>query len=166
MRQDLQSSLKVITVWLLVGVGVFLAVQWRLIEQKRSRFYVDGETLEIQRAGDGHYHWPGTINDHEVDFLIDTGATVTAMAASLSRRLQLSSEGQVVSSTAGGVSKGERVRANIKLRGGVTVDRLVITALPGLDHSEAQVLLGMDVLSRLRWSQRDGLLQIDLRQKP
>jgi aspartyl protease family protein len=72
----------------------------------------------------------------------------------------------VVSSTAGGVSKGERVRADIKLRGGVTVDRLMITALPGLNHSETQLLLGMDVLGRLRWSQRDGLLRIDLRQKP
>ena len=166
MRQDLPRSVKVVTVWLLVGLLVFLAVQWRLSEQKQSRFRVDGETLEIQRAGDGHYHWPGTINGHEVDFLIDTGATATAMAVSLAEKLQLSSEGQVVSSTAGGVSKGERVRADIKLLGGLTVDRLVITALPGLNHSEAQLLLGMDVLGRLRWSQRDGLLRIDLRQKP
>jgi aspartyl protease family protein len=65
----------------------------------------------------------------------------------------------VRSSTAGGRVTGQAVRADLTLDGGVRVDRLRIVALPDLDGP----LLGMDVLGRLRWQQRDGALRIDLR---
>ena len=42
----------------------------------------------------------------------------------------------------------------------MTAERLNITALDGLDDD--QPLLGMDVLGRLHWQQRDGVLTIDL----
>ena len=50
---------------------------------------------------------------------------------------------------------GELVRADLVLDGGVRVDRLAIVALPGLGE---RPLLGMDVLGRLHWQQRDGVL--------
>ena len=39
-------------------------------------------------------------------------------------------------------------------------ERLRIVALPGLSD---RPLLGMDVLGRLHWQQRDGVMRIDLR---
>ena len=126
---------------------------------QQTRFQVSGGTLEIRRSNDGHYHWPGRINGRAVDFLIDTGATGTAIPASLARELGLESIGTVRSNTAGGVVTGQVVRADIELQGGVTALRLQVVALPQLGNSP---LLGMDVLGKLHWQQRDGVLRIEL----
>ncbi len=159
MNNDLPRSLKLITVWLLVGAVVFVAIQWWQHQAQQTRFQVSGGTLEIRRANDGHYHWPGRINGRQVDFLIDTGATGTAIPASLASELQLESIGTVRSNTAGGVVTGQIVRADVELQGGVKVDRLRVVALPKLGDSP---LLGMDVLGKLHWQQRDGVLRIEL----
>ena len=160
MRDDLPRTLKIVTVWLLVGAVVFLAYQWFEHEQAQTRFHAEGGVIELRRAGDGHYHWPGTLNGRPVDFLVDTGASSVAIPAALARRLGLVAEGQVVSSTAGGRVTGEVMRADLVLDGGVRVERLRVVALPGLDDHP---LLGMDVLGRLRWRQESGVLRIDLR---
>ena len=62
------------------------------------------------------------------------------------------------SSTAGGSVTGHVVRGDLVLDGGVRAERLRMVALPRL----ASPLLGMDVLGRLHWQQRDGVLRIDL----
>lgn len=160
MSTELPRTFKVVTVWLLVGLGLFLAVQWWQHRAAQARFSIGGEVVEIRRGPDGHYHWPGTIEGRAVDFLIDTGATGTAIPTALARELGLRAIDTVQSSTAGGVVTGEVVRADIELHGGVRAQRLAVVALPGLDD---RPLLGMDVLSRLQWQQRDGVLRIDLR---
>lgn len=159
MNQDLPHTLKLVTVWLLVGVLGFLGVQWWLHTRQQTLFEARGETIEIRRGSDGHYHWPGTINGREVDFLIDTGATGTAISAALARELQLESLGSMRSNTAGGQVTGQIVRADVALQGGVSAQRLRIAALPNLGD---RPLLGMDVLGRLHWQQRDGVLRIEL----
>ncbi len=155
---EFPRTLKIATVWLLIGVVIFLG--FRLLEhrQQQSRFQAQGGIIEIRRSPDGHYHWPGRINGRAVDFLIDTGATSTAMSQSLAEELRLTPIGRVQSQTAAGLAVGQLVRADVTLEGGVQVDRLPITALAGLGD---RPLLGMDVLGKLQWQQRDGLLTID-----
>ncbi len=152
------SGLRVAIVWLLIGTAVFLGVQWWMHREAQTRFSVTGGTIELQRGSDGHYHWPGTINGRAVDFLVDTGATGTAISTALARELGLESIGRVRSSTAGGIVTGEVMLADIELRGGIRVERLRVTALPALGD---RPLLGMNVLGRLGWQQRDGVLIID-----
>jgi aspartyl protease family protein len=160
MSDELPSTVKVATVWLLVGLVVFLAIQWWQHEQEQTSFQAEGDVVELRRGLDGHYHWPGRINGRAVDFLVDTGATGTAIPAALAREMGLDPIGSVRSSTAGGDVVGQVVRADIDLKGGVQVRSLRVVALPALlDHP----LLGMDVLGRLHWQQRDGVLSIDLR---
>ena len=163
MSAELPRTVKVVTVWLLLGLLVFLGIQWWQHRAQQTRFELDGDVIEIRRGSDGHYHWPGSINGRAVDFLIDTGATGTAISATLARELGLESDGPVQSSTAGGVVTGQRVRADVLLKGGVAARRLRMVALPGL---EDRPLLGMDVLGRLRWQQRDGVLRIELGSTP
>lgn len=158
---EFPRTLKIATVWLLLGTVVFTGFLVLERRQQQTRFQAQGDVIEIRRGPDGHYHWPGSINGLAVDFLVDTGATSTAMSSDMARELKLESLGAMKSSTAGGVVTGKRVRADVVLRGGVEAERLNITALDGLNDD--QPLLGMDVLGRLHWQQREGVLSIDLR---
>jgi aspartyl protease family protein len=160
MSVELPRMLKVATVWLLLGAALFVGVQYWQHREQATRFQVQGEVVEIRRGGDGHYHWPGRINGREVDFLVDTGATGTAISSALARELRLESLGEVRSNTAGGVVSGQVVRADVLLQGGVSAQALRVVALPGLGENP---LLGMDVLSKLRWQQSDGRLRIELK---
>ena len=158
MSHDPPHTLKIVTGWLLVGLVVFLGIQWWLREQRQTSFQVDGGVVELRRGMDGHYHWPGTINGEPVEFLVDTGATGTAIPMALALALKLDLGADVVSSTANGLVRGQVTQADVTLQGGVRVARLRVTALPALGAP----LLGMNVLGRLHWRQRDGVLSIDL----
>ncbi len=157
---DLPRSLKLATIWLLLGLALFLAIQAWQHHEARTRFHSAGGMIEIVRGPDGHYHWPGSINGRAVEFLIDTGATGTAISLDLANELSLPSLGTVQSTTAAGRVTGTVVRADIRLQGDVSATGLRIVALPGLGD---RPLLGMDVLGRLKWSQDRGVLKIDSR---
>ena len=87
--QELPGWLKHTTVWLLLAAGVFLGVQAWQRQASASRISISGEVVEIRRSADGHYHWPGKLAGQEVDFLVDTGATGTAIPAAMARELGL-----------------------------------------------------------------------------
>jgi aspartyl protease family protein len=159
--RDLPRSLKVATVWLLLGAVVFIAAQAWLAQQRRARFSFDPASgaIELRQAPDGHFHWPGTVNGIAVEFLVDTGATATAIPWELAQRAGLAGDGAIRSSTAGGVVQGVRARADVSLQGGVSAERLPLTVLPQLDAP----LLGMDVLAQLRFTQNDGVLRLQAR---
>lgn len=156
--QELPGWLKHTTVWLLLAVGVFLGVQAWQRQASQARIEASGGVIEIRRSADGHYHWPGTVGGQPVDFLVDTGATATAIPAELARRLGLPVVGRVRSSTAAGVVDGDLVRGDLLLQGGVRAERLAMAALPDLQAP----LLGMDVLGKLHWQQQQGVLRFDL----
>ncbi|MCM5681638.1 retroviral-like aspartic protease family protein [Schlegelella sp. S2-27] len=158
---DFPRTLKIFTVWAMLGLAVFLGFQALEARQQRTRFEWNGDTVTLRRAADRHYHWPGRINGVEVDFLVDTGATSTAVPQAVARAAGLREQGSVRSSTAGGVVTGAIAQADISLEGGVEARRLRVVVLPGLEHA----LLGMDVLGRLHLSQRGDELTVDLGQQ-
>lgn len=155
---DLPPWLKHATVWLVLAAAVFMGVQAWQAHERRTRFVFDGERLELRRGADGHYHWPGRVGGRAVEFLVDTGATGTALPAALARELGLAAMGSVRSNTAGGIVDATVVVGDLVLDGGVRVQRLPMAALPHLDKP----LLGMDVLGKLRWRQDRGVLRIEL----
>ena len=59
---EFPRTLKIATVWLLVGLAVFLGFRTLEAHQQRSRFSTDGGVIEMRRADDGHYHWPGRLS--------------------------------------------------------------------------------------------------------
>ena len=66
-------------------------------------------------------------------------------------------EGTLQSNTAGGVVHGRIARADVALRGGVRVERLRVAVLPRLETP----LLGMDLLSKMRFTQSGGVLRLE-----
>jgi aspartyl protease family protein len=162
---ELPGWLKLATVWLLLATGLFLAVQAWQDRQEATQFSVAsaqaGGTIDIRRSRDGHYHWPGRVatgsSSREVDFLVDTGATRTALPQALARELNLEKVGEVRVQTAAGEALAEVVLVDLALQGGVRAERLRVTALAELNKP----LLGMDVLGRLQLSQQAGVLRIE-----
>ena len=154
---EFPRTLKHITLWLLLGTAVFLGVMAWQAQQRQSLFSAEGGVIELRRASDGHFHWPGQVNGVAVEFLVDTGATRSALPLALAQAAGLQNEGRVQSATAGGTVTGWVGRGHLQLQGGVQVQRLPITVLPGLGSP----LLGMDVLGRLRFSQTDGVLRLE-----
>jgi aspartyl protease family protein len=154
---DMPRAWKVVTVWLMLATLVFLAVQFWLAERQRASFQVDGMgVVELRRAPDGHFHWPARVNGRQVEFLVDTGATRSALPGALAQQLGLERMREVQSSTAGGVVAGYETRVDLALDGGLQARQWRVTVLPDL----AAPLLGMDVLSRLHFSQQDGVLRL------
>ena len=159
---DVPGWLKHASVWLLVALAVFVGVMAWQREEAATRFTLSGGTLEIRRSADGHYHWPGSVNGRAVDFLVDTGATSTALPEALARELKLRNIGRVRSSTAGGVVDAGIALADVALQGGIAAERLRVATLAGLEAP----LLGMDVLGRLQWRQERGVLHIEVPATP
>lgn len=153
--QELPRTFKFVIVWLVLGTLVFLLFQHRQARQNETRISLQGDAIDLRRQGDGHFHWPGRINGVDVDFLVDTGATGTAVPSALVSGLP--AEGHVMSSTAGGRVRGTVVRVDIALQGGLRAERMWVVALPDLDRP----LLGMDVLGRLHFRQQGGVLRIE-----
>ena len=116
---DLPRTLKFATIWLVLGALVFVGYQWRAprgaadeLQRRRAASSRSGA------AHDGHYHWPGTHQRPRVDFLVDTGASGTAIPARAGRASSACvGEGAVRSNTAGGSVTGRVVRADLELRG-------------------------------------------------
>jgi aspartyl protease family protein len=154
---EMPRTLKVVTVWLLLGTVLFLAVQALLAQRQKARFTADGTSITLQRAADGHFHWPGRVDGRSIDFLVDTGATRTALPGRLAQQLGLPQGRALQSSTAGGTVTGYESRVDLVLEGGVAVQQLRVTVLPDLEAP----LLGMDVLGRLRFTQDSGRLRIE-----
>jgi aspartyl protease family protein len=113
---ELPHTVKLLTIWLLVGLVVFLGFKAWEREREASRFQLAGQSIVLTRADDGHFHWPGRVGDIEVDFLVDTGATSTALPQALAERAGLKPLGAVRTQTAGGAVHGFAARADIALQ--------------------------------------------------
>jgi len=158
--REFPRGLRLTIIWLLIGTVVFLAVQALQARAERSRFSFDAMSgrIELRRAADGHFHWPGQVNGVAVTFLVDTGATSTTLPLALAQQAGLALEGSIRSSTAGGEVHGRLARADIELQGGLVAERLRVAVLPQLGSP----LLGMDVISKLRLSQAGGVLTLEV----
>ncbi len=156
-QQELPKTLKVMTIWMLVILVLFLGVRAWERDREASRFQLSDRVIVLTRAPDGHFHWPGRVGDIDVDFLVDTGATSTALPQALAEQAGLQSLGPVRTHTASGTATGFAARADVTLKGGIKADRLTVTVLPGLGAP----LLGMDILGRLHFTQRPGELRIE-----
>ena len=119
-----------------------------------------GEFQEIvlQRSRNGHYVFDGEINRHKVTFLVDTGATMTAIPARLQQPLGLRAGPATSVTTANGVTTAYLTRLEQMALGDIELHDVNASIVQGMDVDE--VLLGMNVLKHFELVQRDGQLII------
>ena len=161
--QDFPRTLKIATVWGLVFIVGFLGMQWWFANEKRSNLRVEagaaGQVIVIKRSRDGHYHWPGSVGGLDVDFMLDTGATSTSISQELADKIGLKSFEKAQFSTANGSVMGSHARADVRLDGGLVMQRHTLAVMPRMD---GVALLGMDILSKFKLEQSDQQLRITL----
>jgi aspartyl protease family protein len=84
LRRDLSKNIQRALIWALIFFGFFSAygIWIDITTNKQDDFHsvrVGESTFEIKKASDGHFYTTATVNDRELRFLIDTGATKTIL---------------------------------------------------------------------------------------
>ncbi len=121
---------------------------------------VNGYQKEIvlQRNSYGHYVSSGTINEHRVTFLLDTGASDIAIPESIANRIELSKGRAIVVKTANGNTRAYRTRLDSVAVGEIKLYDLNATILPNITGDE--ILLGMNFLKHFEIIQKGRSLTI------
>ena len=110
---------------------------------------VAGETLRIPMAGDGHFWVRASVNGVEARFLIDSGATTTALSEAVARDAGVPLGGGgfgAAIQTASGMVMARRVRID-HLKVG-PIERRDFAAMSAPEFGELNVL-GMNFLTSL-----------------
>jgi aspartyl protease family protein len=115
-----------------------------------------GTELVLKRSGDGHYVFPGTINGRPVNFLLDTGATLVSVPAHLAAELGLRAGAYQQSITANGTVSTRATRLESLAFGPFYLRDVPASLNPGM--ADNQVLMGMNVLKHLEFTQRGDTL--------
>jgi len=108
--------------------------------------------IVLQRNRRGHYVFDGEINHRKVTFLVDTGATTTAVPGKLQLALALERGPAMEISTANGRTTAYLTRLDQLALGSIELRDVGASIVPGMAVDE--VLLGMNVLKHFELVQR------------
>lgn len=119
----------------------------------------DDPEVTLYRHRSGHYVTTGMINDHPVEFLVDTGATLVTIPGELADHAGLDYGAAKTVNTANGQGRGymttlERVDVQ-----GLVMQRVPALILPDMQHTQ-HALLGMSFLEAFELQQRNNTLII------
>ncbi len=114
--------------------------------------------IVLQRNPYGHYVTSGTINDYEVVFLLDTGATEIAVPESLANDIGLNKKQNKEKKTANGNARAYRTHITSVSIGDIKLYDLNATILTNMPGKE--ILLGMNFLKHLEITQKGKILTI------
>jgi len=116
----------------------------------------------LQRNRKGHYVTSGFINDKQVVFMLDTGATDISIPEHLADELGLKKGPRILFQTAGGQSWGYSTVLDSVAIGNIELNNVRASINPNV--TDLDILLGMTFLKHLEFTQRGDTLT--LRQYP
>lgn len=172
------QTLKMAMGWIGIFALIFLLVSFRpemkMIWQRvtgelgfDSEPVISGSSLTLRKGEDGHFWVTADVNGRPVRFLVDSGATVTAMSAQAARDAGVEPGGlgiKTVIETANGIVEAERATISDLQVGTLRVrdHDVVISAALGDTN-----LLGMNFLSELEsWRVEGNNMILTPRQPP
>ena len=121
---------------------------------------VEGDETRVRRAPDGHYWLRAEINGHPANFLVDTGATLTAVSNETAAAAGLAPRQAglpVRMQTANGAVAAELTTIDELRFGNVVARGLDAVIAPGLGPTN---VIGMNFLSRLASVRLEGDMMI------
>jgi clan AA aspartic protease (TIGR02281 family) len=113
-------------------------------------------TLIIEQSNTGHYFIAGAVNDTDVTFVVDTGASVMSLPSAVAQSADIPCRNHVKLNTANGVAKACTAMISKLTFGAFTLEDVEAVIVPNL----AEVLLGMNVLQRFNMVQKGGEMRI------
>ncbi len=120
---------------------------------------VEGGETRIPLAPDGHYWLVARVNGEPVEFMIDTGATLTAVSSQVAERVGMEPRAgglPVQLSTANGTASAYVATMDDLRFGNVAARGIDAIIAPNLGDTS---VIGMNVLSRLKgWRVEDGVM--------
>ena len=120
---------------------------------------VEGGETQVPLAADGHYWLRATINGVEAKFLVDTGATLTAISTQTAQAAGIAPRSDrlpIQMTTANGTVQVPLATIEELRFGNVAARGLDTVIAPNLGETN---VIGMNLLSRLaEWRVRDGIL--------
>ncbi len=116
------------------------------------------QEVVVKRNRNGHYVFGGEINRHKVTFLVDTGATITAIPGEMQQSLGLKPGPATTVSTANGLTTAYFTSLDQLAIGDIELFDVNASIIPGMKVDE--ILLGMNVLKLFELVQRDDELII------
>lgn len=122
----------------------------------------DAMRVTIEMSPDGHFWTDGEINGHSARFLIDSGATITALSMATARDagLNIDMDGPgVMMHTANGTVIARRSSVGTLKVGAIQATDMGVTVSDSFDDVN---VLGMNFLSQLRsWRVEDGQMVLE-----
>ena len=118
----------------------------------------DFREVVLLRNRNGHYVFDGEINRHKVTFLVDTGATTTAIPGGMQQALGLKAGPATSVSTANGLTTAYLTRLDQLAFGEIELFDVNASIIPGMRVNE--ILLGMNVLKHFELIQSGNQLTI------
>jgi len=174
-RLPMSGVLRMALLW----IGIF-ALLWALFSTAEEAGWLQGQGVETSRAdaplqaagtviaggalrisvsGDGHYWAEGTINGTPARFLIDSGASITALSDGTARAagLNVGNDGPPITmTTANGKVEVERTSIGTLNIGPIRASDLDAVVSPTFGDVN---VIGMNLLSRLKsWGVQDGYM--------
>ena len=120
---------------------------------------VEGGETQVKLAPDGHFWITAAVNGEEAQFLVDTGATLTAVSADLAARAGLEPRPSAIPVrivTANGPVAADLTSIDSLRFGNIAASEIDAVIAPSLGRTN---VLGMNFLSRLDgWQVKDNTL--------
>lgn len=106
-RLPLRQYAKMIGAWIAIFFLIFvifsfrpeMAMMWDRVKGELTgapRQSMEGDKLRLVRQDDGHFWLRASINGVNADFMVDSGATVTAMGDALARKTKVELDGRKI----------------------------------------------------------------------
>jgi aspartyl protease family protein len=159
-RLPIGQVARMVAGWLLIFAAVLVGYSYRVelnaVVQRVAgdllgeRGQTVGGTLRVPMAPDGHFWVRARINGHEQRFLIDSGATTTALSADAADAAELEIERggfPVLINTANGTVEAQRTRIRRLSMGPIIAKDMAAVVSPAFGDMN---VLGMNFLSSLQ----------------
>jgi aspartyl protease family protein len=137
-------NLNLVMFWIVILAAVTFAIMGA--QANKSHYRQAGESIEISVGSDRHFRINGAVNDQAAIFLVDTGATITAIPSALADAAQRDNCQSVTVKTANGPAKACRTTLDALIVGPYRIPDVPITIMDRLNEP----LLGAEVLQRFK----------------
>ena len=158
-RLDAGQTIKMALAWSAIFAAAFVLFLFRdegraVLDRARAdvagaRGTVSGATLRLPMRDDGHFWVAGTVNGRAVEFLIDSGATTTAIGEdfAIDAGVEIDRNFPISINTANGMVTASRARIRILTIG--SIEQADASAVISRAFGSSNVL-GMNFLSKLK----------------